>query len=267
MQGAQDATETRPPSPARSPYNTGFGNPSTSSLFGPASVRTYTEACDELPSRENGWALAEANFRHLAWGGTALSRQDFADIFNSVFDNLGRNPQGFEEMCLAFQRLASVYIVLALGTLVSLELPLDDPTGMHYFQMARQCLVNGRFLTLTTLIGVQSVSLMGRYCTYASMRGGWDLAWQLRGLSLRLVLAMGLHRDGESWDLSTEDVNNRRRVFWEVFSHDVFFSRCWDRPTGIAPDHYDTRFPDDCYLPEGTTYELQRYKLSILVKQ
>lgn len=35
-------------------------------------------------------------------------------------------------------------------------------------------------------------------------------------------MQMGLHRDGQSWNLSEEDLNNRRKVFWEAFSHDVF---------------------------------------------
>ncbi|WOO82885.1 putative transcriptional regulatory protein [Vanrija pseudolonga] len=268
-QGGGDVADTRPPSPTRSqspnhPFHT---DPSSSSIFGVPSTRRYAQAVAELPSKDEGWILVESNYRHLAWNGSALSRDEFAVIYDSVYANLNTDPKGFTDTCLAFQRIAMVYIVLALGTLVSLELPLDDPTGKFYFDMARQCLVNGRFLTLTTLIGVQTTSLMARYCSYAGMRSGTDLAWQMRGLAMRLVLSMGLHRDGQSWNLSEEDLNNRRKVFWEAFSHDVFLSRCWDRPTGIAANQYDTKFPDDYYIPASNYFELHRCKLSILVKR
>ncbi|EJT45626.1 hypothetical protein A1Q1_05775 [Trichosporon asahii var. asahii CBS 2479] len=246
----EDALDTRPPSPSTSPAHA-----SSSSLFGPASALTYAQAFAQLPPREEGWLLAESNYRHLAWGGSALSREDFAELYESL--------QNTEDTHLSFQKLAAVFIVLALGTLVSLELPLDDPTGRHYFDMARQCLVNGRFLTHTTLIGVETVSMMARYCCYAAMRRGWDLAWQLRGLAMRLIISMGLHRDGRTWKLSPHDLNDRRQVFWDAYSQDIFLSRCWDRPpTGIAADQYDTQFPDTC-----SPYELYRYKLAVLVKQ
>lgn len=246
----EDALDTRPPSPSTSPAHA-----SSSSFFGPASTLTYAQAYAQLPAQDEGWLLAESNYRHLAWGGSALSREDFVALYDSLESSSNNSS-------LSWQRLAAVFIVLALGTLVSLELPLDDPTGKHYFDMARQCLVNGRFLTHTTLIGVETVSMMARYCCYAAMRRGWDLAWQLRGLAMRLIISMGLHRDGKTWKLSRTDLNDRRQVFWDAFSQDIFLSRCWDRPTGIAADQYDTEFPDNC-----SPYELYRYRLAVLVKQ
>ncbi|KAL1408563.1 hypothetical protein Q8F55_005376 [Vanrija albida] len=268
-QGGGDVADTRPPSPTRSqsPNHPFVTDPSSSSIFGVPSTRRYAQAVAELPSKDEGWILVESNYRHLAWNGSALSRDEFAVIYDSVYANLNVDPKGFTDTCLAFQRIAMVYIVLALGTLVSLELPLDDPTGKFYFDMARQCLVNGRFLTLTTLIGVQTTSLMARYCSYAGMRSGTDLAWQMRGLAMRLVLSMGLHRDGQSWNLSEEDLNNRRKVFWEAFSHDVFLSMTNLHSTGIAANQYDTKFPDDYYVPASNYFELHRCKLSILVKR
>ncbi|GFZ46004.1 hypothetical protein JCM24511_03738 [Saitozyma sp. JCM 24511] len=73
---------------------------------------------------------------------------------------------------------------------------------------------------------------------------------------------MGLHRDGQSWNLSAEDLNLRRRVFWEAFSTDVFLSRCWDRPTNIAAGQYDTKMPEDV-----SAFDTSRFKLSVLVKE
>lgn len=39
------------------------------------------------------------------------------------------------------------------------------------------------------------------------------------------------------------------------------------RRTGIAANQYDTKFPDDYYIPASNYFELHRCKLSILVKR
>lgn len=33
---------------------------------------------------------------------------------------------------------------------------------------------------------------------------------------------MGLHRDGHVWKLNPEEVEQRRRIFWDVYITDVF---------------------------------------------
>ena len=39
---------------------------------------------------------------------------------------------------------------------------------------------------------------------------------------MRLVQAMGMHRDGSRWNLPPEVVEERRMVFWEAHTMDVF---------------------------------------------
>lgn len=33
---------------------------------------------------------------------------------------------------------------------------------------------------------------------------------------------MGLHRDGQNWDLAEQDLEQRRMVFWEIYSTEIF---------------------------------------------
>lgn len=40
--------------------------------------------------------------------------------------------------------------------------------------------------------------------------------WTVIGMAMRTVQILGLHRDGQVFDLSQEELTERRRVFWEV---------------------------------------------------
>ena len=40
--------------------------------------------------------------------------------------------------------------------------------------------------------------------------------WPLLGMAMKVIQALGLHRDGEHFGLPQEEVMSRRRIFWEV---------------------------------------------------
>lgn len=122
---------------------------------------------------------------------------------------------------MACQLLALVCIVLALGLVLNMEVAVDDPACMGFYKLSRQCLVSGKFFVNNSRTTVQTLSLMDKFTAYAGMR---DVAWQIRGMASRIILAMDLHRDGQSWSLSPKDLNNRRRTFWETYSTDVRIS-------------------------------------------
>lgn len=55
------------------------------------------------------------------------------------------------------QRLALVFIILAMGALHSLELPPNDPSAEEYLDLAKRSLAKTDFLTHSTLAGVQTL--------------------------------------------------------------------------------------------------------------
>jgi hypothetical protein len=78
---------------------------------------------------------------------------------------------------------------------------------------------------------------------------------------------MGMHRDGQRWNLPPLICDERRcvpsgrqasyqmadanfahlgrRVWWEIFTEDSFQSNCFGRPGGMTPKHFDTAFPEE----------------------
>lgn len=41
-------------------------------------------------------------------------------------------------------------------------------------------------------------------------------SWTILGVAMRGAQMLGLHRDGELFDFTPDEVAERRRVFWEV---------------------------------------------------
>ncbi|RSL70431.1 hypothetical protein CEP53_001841 [Fusarium sp. AF-6] len=92
-----------------------------------------------------------------------------------------------------------------------------------------------------------------------------DSAWPLWGLVMRLIQAMGMHRDGDRWNLPKDVVEERRKVFWECNSADIFQAHCFSRPSAINPEHCDTAFPSEPVRPNGEkSYSILRFELSQL---
>ena len=59
---------------------------------------------------------------------------------------------------LALHELALIYAVIALGTVVNMELPPLDPSGTRYLALAQKCLVAGRFLIINTMTCLQALA-------------------------------------------------------------------------------------------------------------
>lgn len=95
---------------------------------------------------------------------------------------------------------------------------------------------------------------------------------------------MGMHRDGDCWNLPQDVVEERRKVFWECNCADIFQAHCFSRPyvsrtlqvpvsgmqlnldrSAINPDHCDTAFPSEPTGPNGEkNYSILRFELSQL---
>lgn len=213
----------------------------------------------KLPPEDEGLFLVGCFNRHIAWNGSPILEDDLIATTRWLYGLAGSTPK---QPNMAFQVLALNFTVLALGSLLNPEVAPDDKTCLNYHRLSQTCLAQGNFLVHNSLTTVQTLSLMAKFTTYVGMR---DIAWQIRGMANRIMLAMGLHRDGQSWDLSTKELNNRRRTFWESYSTDVLISTNWDRPAGLSADTFDTLFPDDYH--EGSGFEKQRCRLAILAQE
>lgn len=257
----KEQPDTRPASPSRHYPPEAFpfqgGSQQRPQPNGGASGSTggsdFASLWTQLPPKEEALHLVTCFHRYIAWNGSPILEEDLVAILRwlygldvdggmpGVASSSSSIPQP-QHPSMAVQLLALLYIVLALGSLTNMELAPDDPASMAFYRLSQQCLVAGKFLVNNSLTTVQTLSLMAKYTAYVGMP---DMSWQIRGMAMRIILAMGLHRDGQSWGLSPKDLNNRRRTFWETYSTDILISCNWDRPSGLHTDMFDTKLPDD----------------------
>ena len=154
---------------------------------------------------------------------------------------------------------------MAQGTMYNIEMPMYDPSTEEWIHFSERALVKGEFLSNNTLHGLQTLHLMAHMHLQSDKGRRGDSAWPLWGLVMRLAQAMGMHRDGVRWNLPLEVIEERRKVFWECNSGDIFQAHCFSRPCTLNPEHCDTEFPSEPLLAMGEKgYTIHRFELSQL---
>lgn len=273
----QDVTDTpsltRAPSPERPQASTPF-QPSRSALgtapiafpFNASAARISTrDLLSHLPAREEAWILVESYYRYCAWHHDVAPITPFKETFNRVYtlsDGYSLSPP------VNPQEIALVYIIMAQGTMFNIEMPNYDPSAEDWLHLSERALVKGDFLSNNMVAGLQTLHLMAHLHLQLDKGRRGDTAWPLWGLVMRLVQAMGMHRDGARWSLPQDVVEERRKVFWECNAADTFQAHCFSRPCAINPEHCDTAFPSEPLNLNGEkSYSILRFELSQLSSQ
>ncbi|WVW79032.1 hypothetical protein I302_100995 [Kwoniella bestiolae CBS 10118] len=227
----------------------------------PLSNSTFTmeSLLSQLPPKDDAEVLMDSYYRYFAWNHDTAPRRFFQPVFDRIFQCIStKNYRSVHP-----QQLALLYAILAMGTLQNLELPPNDPTADEYLMLAKSCLTKGDFLNNNTIAGVQSLIIMAHYLLETEKGRNGDSAWPLWGLAMRIIVAMGLHRDGARWNLPTDVVEERRQVFWAAYAIEILQANCFSRPTSLALQYIDTAFPvGPSDHPEGSkSYQTLRFEL------
>ncbi|VUC36500.1 unnamed protein product [Clonostachys rosea] len=270
----QDVSETplatRAPSPALqqdpASFQTAHNNPYTTTPIGfplnaSAAHISTRDLISCLPPREEAWSLVESYYRYCAWHHDVAPRNQFERTFDRVYKISGSGTSS----PINPQEIALVFIFMAQGTMFNIEMPNFDSSAEDWLHLAERALVKGDFLSNNTLAGVQTLHLMAHLHLHLDKGRHGDNAWPIWGLVMRLVQAMGMHRDGDRWNLPHDIAEERRKVFWECNAADVFQAHCFSRPAAINPEHCDTAFPSGQSHPDGEkSYSILRFELSQL---
>ncbi|CAK9787335.1 unnamed protein product [Cutaneotrichosporon oleaginosum] len=204
--------------------------------WGPAP--TMTTILLHLPPVAQARVLLNAYYGNYTWNHDVAPRTGVQPIFERAY---GLDAES--DAKVHPQQLALLFIILAMGALHNPALPPHDPGAEHHLAAARWCLVKGDFIGHNTIAGLQALVIMAHYALETEKGRNGDSAWPLWGLAMRLVTAMGLHIDGRRWNLPPDVAEERRHVFWECHTIDVFQANCFSRPSSLRPEHIDTAFP------------------------
>lgn len=159
-----------------------------------------------------------------------VPRSSFMADFEAIYAQMPSVPDNTGNARVHHHILGLVFAVLAMGTLHDLELEPNDALATEYLEMARQSLTRGNFLQDNTIAALQALHVIAHVSFETESGKNGDSAWPLWGLSMRMVIAMGLHRDGERWGLDDKVVQERRSLYWQCQSTDVMQANCFSRP-------------------------------------
>ncbi|KIY43676.1 hypothetical protein FISHEDRAFT_9564, partial [Fistulina hepatica ATCC 64428] len=143
--------------------------------------------------------------------------------------------------------LAAFFIILAIGSLLDITLSVEDAENEahRYYELGVAAVSLQPIYDAPELWTVMSIGLMATYYSLAGTRYSRETAWWM--MSLASKLAQSVNRDSSNWNNDTALLNHeqRRNLFWEVFSSDVSNSLALGRPPAIHPSFIDCQFPTD----------------------
>ncbi|KAJ6485930.1 fungal-specific transcription factor domain-containing protein [Mycena sanguinolenta] len=191
-----------------------------------------------LPRTSVAQRFCDIYYRHAAWMYTPINESDFYEtIFRPIYDTDGGSYVSVSSHCLAV-----LYMVLALGTLVDLDMPPHSPEATEYYQLSRAALAIDSVLEVPSIAGIQALVLMCHYMFWADIEGP---RWVLMGLVVKLAHSVGLHRDSNLWNLDPDETYRRRCLLYEIYTYDSFQSLTFGRPPSFSMHHIDTKRPHE----------------------
>ncbi|KAF7370821.1 putative transcriptional regulatory protein C1F7.11c [Mycena sanguinolenta] len=212
-----------------------------------------------LPRTSVAQRFCDIYYRHAAWMYTPINESDFYEtIFRPIYDD----TSGGSYTSVSSHCLAVLYMVLALGTLVDLDMPPHSPEAnaqaTEYYQLSRAALAIDSVLEEPTIAGIQALVLMCHYMFWADIEGP---RWVLMGLVVKLAHSVGLHRDSNLWNLDPGETYRRRCLLYEIYTYDSFQvltflsfisthiesqqSLTFGRPPSFSIHHIDTKRPHE----------------------
>lgn len=87
-----------------------------------------------------------------------------------------------------------------------------------YHELSYACLVAGKFYTETTTASLISLHLLANFFINSDDRKMVDAIFAIIGMAMRLAVIAGYHRDTPYQDLSREDLDQRRRIWFELLA-------------------------------------------------
>ncbi|GAA5820631.1 hypothetical protein JCM11251_003084 [Rhodosporidiobolus azoricus] len=206
-----------------------------------------------LPSPDEAKRLAKNYWNYLSFQFTPVESSIFwGDYLPAAYTP--NSPHG--------TKLACVFIILSLGSLFDPIAPSTPNSDAHqYFVLSQTTLSASRFLANSTLTAIQTLQLSANFLlNYHDLREGGETFFPILGMAIRMLVASGAHRDGESFGLSGDELNRRRRVFYELLTLERMQAFISGRPYSLSNKHCDTKMPDG-----ASAYDVAKWKLGLFI--
>ncbi|KAL7418364.1 hypothetical protein Q5752_006822 [Cryptotrichosporon argae] len=142
-----------------------------------------------------------------------------------------------------------ILMILAVGTQICRDMNLPGLLKPEEYYALAQPFLNV-MVQLHNLANIQAFLLVAMYSLRDS-RG--PSVWYLSGLTIRLCIGLGLHRNVAGRAMRTlgkYEIEMRKRVFWAAYTLDRMMALLLGRPPGISDDDIDVDLPE-LFVPEA----------------
>ncbi|KDQ61627.1 hypothetical protein JAAARDRAFT_31102 [Jaapia argillacea MUCL 33604] len=192
-----------------------------------------------LPDPPRAQKLVDLYYRHAAWMYMPISEAEF---YQPIFSRFYSNDISPDEGTIECHKLAVLYMVLALGSLLDLESTPHSFEAAQYYGLGRAALSIGSVFAEPSVTAIQALLLSCHFMFLSNIEGP---RWASMGLVVKLAQSVGLHRDGGKWRLNPEETQQRRSLMWEIYTYDSWQSLTFGRPPSFALSHIDCQMAHD----------------------
>jgi hypothetical protein len=148
-----------------------------------------------LPQQPRAWSLCETYFEQASWSFCPIKRDEVIDeILSPVYRSFKGRQESTSENSHAVtpHKLATLFLIFALGTLVDLTLETFAVDAEKYYHLARAALSLQSILDSPEIYTVQAIALMGAYHNLGGWRYGIDSPWTIMSMAAKLAQSIGL---------------------------------------------------------------------------
>ncbi|TFK25635.1 hypothetical protein FA15DRAFT_668330 [Coprinopsis marcescibilis] len=191
-----------------------------------------------IPALSTAKRIADLYFRHAAWMYTPISEKEF---YQQTLQEVYTPDEGLQES-VPSHSLAVFFMVLAIGTLLDLDLPSHSSEAMQFYQIGRSAMALDSILEEQSIAAIQALLLMCHFMFLSDMAGP---RWVLMGIVVKVAQSIGLHRDSGKWKLEPEETQKRRELFYEILTYDSWQSLTFGRPPSLSTIHIDCKLPNE----------------------
>ncbi|KAF9021153.1 hypothetical protein BDZ89DRAFT_1019781 [Hymenopellis radicata] len=143
-------------------------------------------------------------------------------------------------------KLSLLFGVFALASLFDQEKHAYSVEAQEYFYLSKAAFGFSSINRNTTLHAIQAMLHFSQYQELADWESlGNNQTWTTMGAAVRIAQSIGLHLNSARWKLSEDLTQRRSRLFWQLYTHDVWQSFQFGRPPIMSKDYIDCPVPID----------------------
>ncbi|KAJ7646713.1 hypothetical protein FB45DRAFT_180259 [Roridomyces roridus] len=196
-----------------------------------------------LPSEERAWGLCSTFYRNGCWTGIPIEQDEAAELLTSIYQHDWVDVDNPSTICL--HKMAVLYFICALGTLVDLDLEPYSLEADHYFDLGCAALSVNSLFEHQTVVTVRALFLLTLYYAHGGRRFTMDGAWSTISLASSIAQSLGMHRASFGSKLPSREASRCRALFWEIYTIETVYGLSVGRPTGTFLSNVSCPFPPD----------------------